>query len=57
MQSDSSPTGTFELKLPKDLLQEAARAHGGRKDPMAVEGWQPSLIGRFMEMFAGNGKR
>jgi len=56
MQSDPAATGSFQRLLPKDLVQEAARAHSGRSDDMRVS-WQPSLIGRFLELFAGRDRR
>ena len=56
MQSDPAVTGSFQRLLPKDLVQEAARAHSGRRDDMQVS-WQPSLIGRFLELFAGRDRR
>ena len=56
MQSDPATTGSFQRLLPKDLVQEAARAHSGRRVDMQV-GWQPSLIGRFLELFVGRDRR
>lgn len=56
MQSDPAATGSFQRLLPKDLVQEAARSHSGRRDDMQVS-WQPSLIGRFLELFAGRDRR
>ncbi|MBV6415951.1 MAG: hypothetical protein CMLOHMNK_00477 [Steroidobacteraceae bacterium] len=49
-------TGSFQRLLPPDLVQEAARTHAGAHKDMEVA-WQPSLIGRFLELFAGRGTR
>lgn len=50
MHTDPAATGSFQRLLPQDLVQEASRTHGGQRDNMQVT-WQPSLIGRFLEMF------
>jgi hypothetical protein len=53
---DPAATGSFQRLLPQDLVQEVSRTHGGRPDDMQVT-WQPSLIGRFLELFAGKDRR
>ncbi|MGE0581385.1 MAG: hypothetical protein AB7P31_04535 [Steroidobacteraceae bacterium] len=54
-QIDPAATGSFQRLLPQDLVQEATRAHAGKRDDMQVS-WQPSLIGRFLELFAGRSR-
>lgn len=49
-------TGSFQRLLPPDLVKEVARTHGNAPKDMEVT-WQPSLIGRFLELFAGRGPR
>jgi len=53
---DPAATGNFQRLLPKDLVQEVSRTHADRRDDMQVT-WQPSLIGRFLELFAGRDRR
>lgn len=55
-QIDPAATGSFQRLLPPDLVQEATRAHAGKGKDMQVS-WQPSLIGRFLELFAGRSSR
>ncbi len=50
MQTDQAATGSFQRLLPQDLVQEASRMHASKRDNMQVA-WQPSLIGRFLELF------
>lgn len=52
MHTDPAATGSFQRLLPQDLVQEVSRTHGGKDDDMSVS-WQPSLIARFLELFAG----
>jgi hypothetical protein len=52
---DPAATGSFQRLLPQDLVQEVSRTHKGKRDDMQVS-WQPSLIGRFLELFAGRSR-
>lgn len=54
--TDPAATGSFQRLLPRDLVQEVSRTHADRRDDMHVT-WQPSLIGRFLELFAGRDRR
>jgi len=53
MRPDTGETGAFRLHLPPDLLAASTRAHGEKRDNLHVEGWQPSLFGRLLEMLTG----
>ncbi|MGD9596880.1 MAG: hypothetical protein AB7G76_10820 [Steroidobacteraceae bacterium] len=56
MNPEPGATGSFQRLLPADLVQEAVRTHEGAHKNMEVT-WQPSLIGRFLELFAGRNSR
>ncbi len=51
---DKSMTGTFELNLPKDLLQEAKRQPKPKKEHLKVDGWRNSWLSRIAEMLVGH---
>ncbi len=52
--ADNSMTGTFQLKLPKELLSEAAKRQSKSKpDQLRVEGWRNSWLSRISEMLVG----
>jgi hypothetical protein len=51
--ADNSMTGTFQLKLPKDLLLEAQRAAKKPTNDLRVEGWRTSWMTRLSELFVG----
>ncbi len=51
--ADHSMTGTFQLKLPKDLLVEAQRAAKKPKNDLQIEGFRTSWLTRLSEMFVG----
>lgn len=57
MTRDPSATGNFKLHLPRELVQEVARTHGDVRDDFQVEGWQPSLVSRFLDLFSGRRSR
>lgn len=50
MQTDPAATGSFQRLLPQDLVQEVSRTLPDQRHNMQVA-WQPSLIGRFLELF------
>ena len=52
MPADTSATGTFELRLPENLLDELKRNPVRRKTNMKVDGFKPSLLDR---LFGGDG--
>ncbi|MBV6424420.1 MAG: hypothetical protein NAOJABEB_02230 [Steroidobacteraceae bacterium] len=56
MNPEPGSTGSFQRLLPADLVQEAVRTHAEAHKDMEVT-WQPSLIGRFLELFAGRNPR
>jgi len=51
--SDKSMPGTFQIELPKDLLNEAKRIPKAKPDQFKVEGWRNSWLSRISEMFVG----
>jgi hypothetical protein len=48
---------TEKFALPPDLVAEVSRRGNGRRDDFRVEAFKPSILGRFMEMFAGKPRR
>lgn len=50
---DKSMTGTFELKLPKDLVLEAKRQPKPKGEQLRVDGWRNSWLSRLSEMLVG----
>jgi len=53
MLADRAMADTSKLQLPADLLAELQRRGPTPKDDMRVDGWKPSLLGRFVELFTG----
>ena len=56
MQSDNQSKDAFKRQLPPDLLAVLA-ARKPKAEELQVHAWQPSLFGRFVEMFAGGKQR
>ena len=50
---DNSMTGSFQIKLPKDLVAEANRAAAPKKEQLHVEGWRNSWLSRISELLVG----
>lgn len=51
---DPAVTGTFEIKLPNDLLAQAQHARAKRAgSEMRVEGWKGSWLSRLFEKLVG----
>jgi hypothetical protein len=40
-----------KLELPRDLVSELQRRGVKPRTDMRVEGWKPSLVGRFLSLF------
>lgn len=51
--ADNSMTGTFQISLPKDLVNEAKRAPKPKHDELRVEGWRNSWLSRLSEVLVG----
>jgi hypothetical protein len=51
--ADNSMTGTYQIKVPKDLLSEAKRASKPKSERLHVEGWRSSWLSRISEMLVG----
>jgi hypothetical protein len=51
--ADNSLTGTYQLNLPKDLVQEAKRQPKLIKEQLRVEGWRTSWLSRISELLVG----
>jgi hypothetical protein len=51
--ADNSMTGTYQLNLPKDLVQEAKRQPKQLKEQLRVEGWRTSWLSRISELLVG----
>lgn len=51
--ADNSLTGTYQLNLPKDLVQEAKRQPKQIKEQLRVEGWRTSWLSRISELLVG----
>jgi len=51
--SDNSLTGTYQLNLPKDLVQEAKRQPKPINEQFRVEGWRTSWLTRISEILVG----
>lgn len=51
--NDPSLTGSYELKLPRDLLAQAQRSGKPRGQDMKVEGWKGSWLSRLIERLVG----
>jgi hypothetical protein len=50
---DESMTGTFQINLPKDLLNEARRQPKPKNEQLKVEGWRSSWLSKVSEMLVG----
>lgn len=57
MLGNRALSDTSKFRLPEDLLAELQRRGSSLKNDFRVDGWKPSLIGRFMELFAGKRRR
>ena len=51
--SDNSLTGTYQLNLPKDLVQEAKRQSKPINEQLRVEGWRTTWLSRISEILVG----
>ncbi|HVC00749.1 MAG TPA: hypothetical protein VND80_00960 [Steroidobacteraceae bacterium] len=51
--SEDSPTGTFQLEVPAELLTEAGRVASAAAQQLRVESWRPSWLSRIGELLAG----
>jgi hypothetical protein len=47
MPGDNAATGTFQLNIPSDLMDEIKRTRVARPSPLKVEGMKPSLLDRL----------
>jgi hypothetical protein len=47
MPGDTAATGTFQMNLPSDLMDELKRNRVARPSPLKVEGMKPSLLDRL----------
>jgi hypothetical protein len=47
MSGDNAATGTFQLNIPSDLMDEIKRNRVARPSPLKVEGMKPSLLDRL----------
>jgi hypothetical protein len=47
--SDASMTGSFQIKLPRELAQQVKKSTAGRPAKMQVEQWKTSWISRLIE--------
>jgi hypothetical protein len=52
--ADNSMTGSFQIKLPKDLLTEAQRRLTPKQDQLHVDGWKNSWLTRLSEILVGH---
>lgn len=50
---DESKTGTFQINLPKELLNESRRQTKRQNDQLKVEGWRSSWLSKVSEMLVG----
>jgi hypothetical protein len=50
---DDSMTGSFQIKLPKDLVSEAKRQVKPKGEQLRVEGWRTSWLSRLSEILVG----
>jgi hypothetical protein len=51
--ADNTVTGSYQIMLPQDLVQEAARQSKRVKEQLHVEGWRSSWASRISELFVG----
>ena len=58
MPGDTAATGTFQVKIPSDLIDELKRNRVARPSPLRVDGMKPSLLDRlFGRLDEGKAKR
>jgi hypothetical protein len=50
---DKSMTGTFQIKLPKELVTASQRAPRPKGEQLRVEGWRNSWLSRLSEIIVG----
>jgi hypothetical protein len=51
--SDHSMTGSFQFKLPQDLLSESKRAVKPKNEQLHVDQWRISWLSRLTELLVG----
>jgi hypothetical protein len=51
--ADNSMTGTFQINLPKELLNASKRTVAPKSEQLRVEGWRNSWLSRISEFFVG----
>jgi hypothetical protein len=51
--ADNSMTGTFQITLPKELLNASKRSAAPKNEQLRVEGWRRSWLTRLSELFVG----
>ena len=51
--TDHSMTGSFQFKLPKDLVTESKRAAKPKNEQLHVDQWRMSWLSRLSELFVG----
>lgn len=51
--ADNTLTGTFQIKLPQDLITEAKRVSKNKPEALRVEGWRNSWLSKISEMLVG----
>jgi hypothetical protein len=51
--SDSSITGAFQIKLPRELAVQVKRSAGAAPGKMRVEQWRGSWLTRLFEKLVG----
>jgi hypothetical protein len=51
--ADNSMTGTFQINLPKELLNASKRTGAPKSEQLHVEGWRNSWLSRISEFFVG----
>jgi hypothetical protein len=50
---DKSMTGTFQIKLPKELVTASQRTPKPQGEQLRVEGWRNSWLSRLTELLVG----
>jgi len=50
---DKSMTGTFQIKLPKELVTASLRTPKPKAEQLRVEGWRNSWLSRLSELIVG----
>ncbi len=51
--ADNSMTGTFQIKLPKELVNESRRQPKPKHEELKVEGWRSSWLSKMSELLVG----